>query len=294
MAPSKSQYHVRSNSFPTRPHPLFQQCDEHLCQLGATDATSSSSISRKLSGLEDLHDSVEKLFQLPLTQQAFIQGRQEKWVDELVDGSLRILDMCSAAKDAVLHTKECAREVQSIMRRRRGAEVGLAGEITKYLASRKVVKKAIRKALENMKAAVKSASSSSNKDSAETMALISVLREVEAVTLAVFESLLCFVSGPKAQTRLSGWSLVSKLVYKKKVGCDEEETDTNEFVKVEEALQCLMCHETGKFENSSHIENAQNELQSLESCVQDFEERLERLFRHLIKTRVSLLNILNY
>ena len=294
MAPSKSQYHIRSNSFPTRPHPLFQQCDEHLCRLGASDATSSSSISQKLSGLEDLHDSVEKLFQLPLTQQAFIQGRQEKWVDELVDGTLRVLDMCSAAKDAVLHTKECAREVQSIMRRRRGAEVGLAGEVRKYLVSRKVVKKAIRKALENMKASAKSTSSPANKDSVETMALISVLREVEAVTLEVFESLMCFISGPKAQTKLNGWSLVSKLVYKKNVGCDEEENDVNEFAKVEEALQHLMCHETAKFENSSHIENVQTELQSLESCVQDFEERLERLFRRLIKTRVSLLNILNY
>lgn len=298
MAPSKSQYHVRSNSFPTRSHPLFQRCDEHLCRLGASDATSSSSLSHKLSGLEDLHDCVEKLFQLPLTQQAFVHGRQEKWVDEQVDGSLRLLDMCSAGKDAVLHTKECAREVQSIMRRRRGAEVGLAGEVTKYLASRKVVKKAIRKALENMKAAVKSSSSSpSDKDmTVETAALVGVLREVESVSLAVFESLLCFISGPKAQTKLSGWSLVSKLMNnKKKVGCDQEaqETDVNEFAKVEEALQRLMCHDTSKVENSLHIENAQTELQSLELCVQDFEERLERLFRRLIKNRVSLLNILN-
>ncbi|GMN38279.1 hypothetical protein TIFTF001_007515 [Ficus carica] len=295
MAPSKSQYHVRSNSFPTRPHPLFQQCDEHLCRLGASDAASSSSLSDKLSGLEDLHDCVEKLFQLPLTQQAFVQGRQEKWVDELVDGSLRLLDMCSAAKDAVLHTKECAREVQSIMRRRRGVEVGLASEVTKYLASRKVVKKAIRKVLENIKTAVKSASSPSNKDSVEAMALNGVLREVEALSLAVFESLLCFISGPKALTKLSGWSLVSKLMHKKKVGCDQEEleTDVNEFAKVEEALQRLMCHDTSKVENASHMENVQAELQSLELCVQDFEERLERLFRRLIKTRVSLLNILN-
>ncbi|EXB95399.1 hypothetical protein L484_014372 [Morus notabilis] len=298
MAPSKSQYHVRSNSFPTRPHPLFQRCDEHLCRLGASEATSSSSLSHKLSGLEDLHDCVEKLFQLPLTQQAFVHSRHEKWVDEQVDGSLRLLDMCSAAKDAVLHTKECAREVQSIMRRRRGAEVGLAGEVTKYLASRKVVKKAIRKALENMKAAVKSSSSSpTNKDmTVETAALVGVLREVESVSLAVFESLLCFISGPKAQTKLSGWSLVSKLMNnKKKVGCDQEaqETDVNEFAKVEEALQRLMCHDTSKVENSLHIENAQTELQSLELCVQDFEERLERLFRRLIKNRVSLLNILN-
>ncbi|KAF4368300.1 hypothetical protein G4B88_008604 [Cannabis sativa] len=242
---------LHEHRFPTRPHPLFQQCDEHLCRLGASDATSSSSVSLKLSGLEDLHDSVEKLFQLPLTQQAFVQGRQEKWVDELVDGTLR----------------------------KRGAEVlGLVGEVKKYMASRKVVKKAIRKALDNMKAGANYKSSSSNKESsAETMALISVLKEVEAVTLSIFESLLCFVSGPKSQTMMSGWSLVSKLVYKKKVSCDQDDdqADANEFAKADEALQCLMYHETAKFDNTTHIENVQNELHSLESCVQDFEERLE-------------------
>ena len=298
MAPSKSQYHVRSNSFPTRPHPLFQQCDEHLCRLAESDAKLSSfSVSQKLGDLEDLHDCVEKLFQLQLTQQAFVGGRGEKWVDELVDGSLRLLDMCSAAKDAVLHTKECAREVQSTMRRRRRAgadQVGLACEVSKYFASRKVVKKAIRKALDgnNSKAALKSASLPSNKDSVETMALVGVVREVEALSVAVFESLLCFVSGSKAQARLSGWSLVSKLVHKRKISCeDEDQAVLNEFAKVDSALQSL---ETGKVDSAFDVEIVQSELQSLESCVQDFEERLERLFRRLIKIRVALLNILNY
>lgn len=297
MAPSKSQYHVRSNSFPTRPHPLFQECDEHLHKLGFSDSafSSSSSISHKMSGLEDLHDCVEKVFQLPMTQQAFVRGRGEKWVDELVDGSLRLLDTCSTAKDATLHTKECAREIQSIMRRRRrsgGDQVGLGSEVNKYFASRKVVKKAVRKALDsNSKASSKSVSLPPNKDSVETMALFGVLREVEAVTLSVFESLLCFVSGMKTQSRARGWSLVSKLVYKKKVGCNEEEVEVNEFANVDEALQGF---ETSKFENATHVETVQNELQSLESCAQDFEERLERLFRRLIKTRVALLNILNY
>ncbi|KAL5562391.1 hypothetical protein UlMin_032138 [Ulmus minor] len=211
MVTSKSQYHARSNSFPSRPHPLFSQCDEHLCRLGAFEATCSSSISQKLSGLEDLHDCVDKLLLLPLTQQAFVKGRQEKWVEQLLDGSLRILDVCSAAKDAVLHTKECAREIQSIMRRRRGGEVELTSEVRKYSASRKVVKKAIQRALSNSKGVeMKSLSSPSNNDN-KTTALVSVLREVEAATLTVFESMLCFVSGPKAQAKLSGWSLVLKL-----------------------------------------------------------------------------------
>ncbi|GMN38276.1 hypothetical protein TIFTF001_007502 [Ficus carica] len=285
MAASKSHFHVRSNSLPSQSNPLLLQCNENLGRLEASGSTSSSSpITQKLSNLEDLHECVEKLLQLPSTQQAFVQGRHEQWVDRLVDGSLRLLDMCSAAKDAVLHTKECARDIQSIMRRRRGAEVGLESEIRKYSASRKVVKKAIRKALSALKGVeTKSLSSPSNKDN-ETAAMNRVLREVEVVTLATFESLMYFISGPKPQTKLGGWSLVSKLMQSKRVG-SEEAQHVNEFANVDVALHHLTSQEM-------KIEKVQSELRNLEMCVQEFEERLECLFRRLIKTRVSLLNIL--
>ncbi|XWS62589.1 hypothetical protein CRYUN_Cryun06bG0023900 [Craigia yunnanensis] len=46
--------------------------------------------------------------------------------------------------------------------------------------------------------------------------------------------------------------------------------------------------------NIKQIENIQNELQKSESCIQDFEKGLEGLFRHLIKVRVNILNILNH
>ncbi|BFG36765.1 hypothetical protein CerSpe_230390 [Prunus speciosa] len=45
--------HTRSNSFTSRPHPIVQEVDEHLCRLRSSEATStsSSSISHELSGL---------------------------------------------------------------------------------------------------------------------------------------------------------------------------------------------------------------------------------------------------
>ncbi|PON66207.1 hypothetical protein PanWU01x14_110730 [Parasponia andersonii] len=181
MAASKSNFHVRSNSLPSKSHPLIDKFNDHLIRLrGASDATSSSSIAHKLSGLEELHLFVEKLLQLPLTRQALVQDCQEKWVDELVDGSLRLLDICSTAKDAVLHTKECAREMQSIMRRK----VILESEIKKYSASRKVVKKAIQKGLGSLKGVESKSSFFPSNKEIEITTLVSVLREVEAVTLA--------------------------------------------------------------------------------------------------------------
>ncbi|CAL8121893.1 unnamed protein product [Prunus armeniaca] len=248
-------FHTRSNSFPSRPHPIIQE-----------------------------------LLQLPLTQQALAKEQNEKWTNELLDGSLRLLDGCSSAKDAILQTKECVQDLQSIIRRTRGGESGaLTSEVGKYLTSRKMVKKIIQKAMKNLKGINRSTFSSPNQDN-ESIAIVNKFREVEAVTLAVFESLLSFISGPKSQP--SSWSLVSKMMHSKKVAC-EEETEANEFAQGDAALNSLIGHKTSKTQNKS-VENAQNQLEKLESCIQDQEEGVECLFRQLIKTRVSLLNILNH
>ncbi|XP_004292292.1 PREDICTED: uncharacterized protein LOC101305433 [Fragaria vesca subsp. vesca] len=272
-------YHTRSNSFPSGPHPIIQEVDEHLCRLRSSEATStsSSSIRHQLSGLKDLHDCVDRLVQLPLTQQSLSQEKNQKWTSELLDGSLRLLDVCGIAKDSLLQTKEYIQDLQSIIRRRGGEESGvLTSEVRKYLTSRKMMKKTIQKALVNLKANRSTFSSLDNNQ--ETIAVASKLRDIEAVTLTVLQSVLSFISGPKSKP--SSWSLVSKVVQSKRIAC--EEAKVNEFAEVDAAFKSI--------KNA----NAQNQLSNLESCIQDQLEGLQCLFRQLIKTRVSLLNILNH
>ncbi|KAH7574813.1 hypothetical protein JRO89_XS02G0008000 [Xanthoceras sorbifolium] len=271
--------HTRSNSFPSRSHPLASNFEEHLRKL-----RSSSSIFRRLTGLQDLHDCVDKVLSLPLTQQALAQEQQKKWVVRYV----KLLDMSSIAKDALLQTKECVQGLLSALRRRRGDEI--SSEVKKFLASRKAVKKTIKKAFRNL---MKACSPCNINEEHE---MITMLREVETVTFTVFESLLSLIiiTGPKAQSKLSGWSsLVSKLVQPKRVACEEEESNINEFEKMDVGLSSFITHKstTSKLDNIVHV---QNQLKELESSIQDLEEGLECLSRPLIKNRVSLLNILNH
>ncbi|EOX97494.1 hypothetical protein SCA6_006043 [Theobroma cacao] len=283
-----TSYHSRSNSLPSRQHPITSQIDENLNRLRASQsASTSSSIGQNLNGLQDLHEYVDMLLQLPLTQQALAQEQQRKWVEELFDGSIMLLDVCSTAKDALLQTKECTQELQSILRRRRGVE-GLGDEVRKYLTSRKAVKKAICKALKNLKHMENKLSSSSSIKDAENGAVISILREVQAVTISMLESLLLFISGPEAGSKLSRWSLVSRLMHQKKVMYEEEGQKTHEIASAEAGLRSLV-----KSENMKNVENVQNKLHNSELCIQDLEEELESLFRRLIKARVTVLNILN-
>jgi hypothetical protein len=232
----KNSFHARSNSLPSRENPIITELDEHLCRLRASeDASTSSSFSGKLSRLQDLHDCLSKVLLLPLTQQAIAQENNEKWVDELLDGSLQVLDLCNTAKDALLQTKESVHELQSILRRRVRVETGLTSEVKKYLTSRKVVKRAIHKALKVIK---KNSTFSAFNGDRETTIMFNMLKEVEVVSLKAFDSLLSFISGPEART--IGWSLVSKLVHHKKVASADEEADINEFAKADAALLALV------------------------------------------------------
>ncbi|CAN0845530.1 hypothetical protein LINGRAHAP2_LOCUS4141 [Linum grandiflorum] len=255
-------FHARSNSFPSRPHPLVSEFDEQLCRLRQSQAasTSSSSISHKLNGLQDL-------IQLPSTQQAMIHDQNE--LNELLDGSLRLLDLCNAAKDALSQMKESVSELQSAIRRRQG---DLVAETKRYLNSRKIVKKAIQKALKGME--TKKSTSSNNVES------ISMLRESESIVVEVLESLLSFIS--QSNSKSSSWSLVSKvskLIAAKKT---QVSANSNEFALVDACLK-----------TSKSSEEIQAHLKNLQPCVQDLEEGVESLFRCLIKTRASILNVHN-
>ncbi|CAI0407811.1 unnamed protein product [Linum tenue] len=150
-------FHARSNSFPAESHPLVSEIDEQVCRLRQSQAAStSSSISHKLNGLQDLYGIVDKLLQLSTTQQAL--ANDQKCFNEVLEGSLRLLDLCNTAKDALSQMKESVAELQSAIRRRQG---GLEGETRRYLKSRCMVKKAIQKALKELK---KVAAASSNEN----------------------------------------------------------------------------------------------------------------------------------
>ena len=279
----KTSFHARSNSLPSRPHPIISEFDEHISRVRDSQATStsfSSSIGHKLSSLQDVYDSVDKFLQLPLTQQGLAGEHNQKCTDEILDGSLRLLDVCNSAKDALLQSKEYIRELQSVIRRRQG---GHDSEIRKYIASRKVVKKKIKKALKNLKGIENKCTFSS--EDPEIVTRIGMLREVESISLAVFESLLSFISEPKSQAKKSGWSLVSKLIHHQRIACEEEEKNVNEFAMADAALESLISCTTDK------MMNVQKKLSNLELCIEDLENGIEGLYRRMIKTRASFLNI---
>ncbi|ESQ50806.1 hypothetical protein EUTSA_v10022833mg [Eutrema salsugineum] len=224
-------FHVRSNSFPSRPHPQAAHVNEQLARLRSSEEASTSSTS------------------------SISQEQNKKAIEQLLDGSLRILELCNISKDALSQMKQGLMEIQSILRRKRG---DLSGEVKKYLASRKSSKKTLQKVQKYLKVA----------QAEESLA---VFGEAEPITVSLFDSLFSYICGSKSCGK---WSLVSKLLNQRKVSC---EAQANEFTRVESEFQS---------EKTLKIED----VQILESCIQDLEDGLESLSKSLIKYRVSILN----
>ncbi|XP_054776410.1 uncharacterized protein LOC129284922 [Prosopis cineraria] len=283
---TKNSMHIRSNSLPSTSHPLVSQFEEHLNRLKPSEVASSSSLSHKLNGLQNLYDSTLKLLQLSATQKEVAREFSEKSIDKLLEGFLFLLDTSSTVKDCLQQLKESIQALESVIRRKRGAETSeLTIEVGNYLASRKKMKQEIKKALRNLKGISKDSSTNNDKD---TLPMLSILKEAEAISVSSLETLLIFICDPKGQLKQRRWSVISKLMQPKRVACDSEESDTNEFEKVDVALQSLVSHKI------SSMENFQTHLENLETCIQDLQAGVESLSRNLIRIRVSLLNFFNH
>ncbi|AES89148.1 hypothetical protein MtrunA17_Chr4g0035221 [Medicago truncatula] len=288
----KSSLHIRSNSLPSTPHPLISYFENNLQILKSYEgdsSVSSSSVCNNLNGMQDLHDCIDKFLQMPIEQQALSQECNEKCVDDLLESSLRILDICSTTKDCLSLSKENIQELQSVIRRKRGVETGLAVEGVKYLALRKTTKKQIQKAFLKLKEMKEELIASSlNKKDNNSSPMLGFLKKAEEVTVSSLEHLLLFISNPKGHSNNKRWSAISKLMHSKRVVCDSQYSDTNEFEKVDATLLSLISH------NPSSTENFQSHLEDLEMCIQDLEIGVEQISRKLIRNRVSLLNIFNH
>lgn len=294
---------MRCISLPARSHPSTIRVEQQLAKLKSSDASSLSSfeaICSSLSGLVELYRFINEVLNLPLAQQALASHRREIWVQELVDGSVRLLDICDNTRDAVLVMKESIRELQSAIRRSKYEDSGVENTIAAYNCSRKRIKhESLKKSfasLREMDINTAGAFPPLQLENEVTAAVIRVLREASSVTTSIFNSLLSFLAVPVHwRPKPSRWTLVSRLVHKGAITRNNQTDRMNELENLDAALDGLQLRSSSTdAEAKEKIQSVVRErLMGLDSSIERIERGTEGLFRELIHTRVSLLNIIS-
>ena len=278
--------HVRSISLPSRSHPAALKIEQELNKIRSGEKSSESmtqTICSGLSELEGLHKSMDELLSLPSARQALSHHVNERRVDELSDESVRLLDVCGSTRDVISQLKENAQDLQSALRRRKG-DVCVQSSISSYICSRKKMNKDGKKLL----AAIKKMD---NKDRASPIldqdhqlpAVVGVLGEVNAITISIFQALLLLLTTPVPKRKPTRWSLVSKFVHK---GIVKDEN-----IKESESVDFILSAISSGRTDLEKMQIAHEELETLQAGHEGLENGLDFMFRRLIKTRASLLNI---
>ncbi|OAY35474.1 hypothetical protein MANES_12G104700v8 [Manihot esculenta] len=279
--------HIRSLSLPSRSHPLIVSIKEKLRKLKASQ---SSSMSCKLNSLKSLFEFIDDLLQMPVAQQTLSHERQGQRVENVLNGSLALLDLCDSTRDLFSRMKDCVQELELSLHRRKGKDFGITAEVEAYMVSRKKLSKVICKYLKILKRKERNCTTEALDNTSDLTNMISMLKRVQEISLIEFKSILSFISQPKAKPKLSGWSIISKTLQSKRVTC-EVEIEVNEVAKVDAELLIL---KSSKDISISQLQNLLKGLEALGSSIQEAEEELECIYRQLVKTRVSLFNILNH
>ncbi|CAL5197427.1 unnamed protein product [Lathyrus oleraceus] len=289
-----NKYHVRSISLPSRSHPSTIRVSEELNKLKAWEVTSTStstspSILIALSLLDDLYISFQHLLNMPSTQLLISHHRCEKFIEEVLDSSMRILDVCGITRDTMLQIKENVQALHSSLRRRKG-DSSVETSVAEYKFFTKKMKKNVNKLITSLKHMDTKLGLSPNLELDHHLSsVIRVLREVITMNLSVFQFILSFLSVPSSKSKATKWLLVSKLIHKGVITCEDNSEHANELQCVEAALSSLISDAN----NGEKLQAAHERLEALENAIESVEIGLENLFRRLIKTRSSLLNIIS-
>nr|AFK37102.1 unknown [Medicago truncatula] len=282
---ASNKYHVRSNSFPSQSHPNSTRIEQELTKIKTWEATSTStsdSITNGLFLLEDLYISLEDLLNMTSTQKLVSHHQGEKFVEELLDGSVKVLDICGITRDTMLQIKGNVQSLHSSLRRRKG-DSSIETSVAEYKFFTKKVKKNVTKLITSLKhMETKFGVSSLLNQDQDLVAVITVLREVIKMNLSIFQSIFSFLVGSSSKSKATKWLKVTKLMHKR-VSSEENSDNFNELECVEASLRTL----------SSEGSNVAHErFEALENAIESIENGLENIFRCLVKTRVCLLNIM--
>ncbi|KAL3505473.1 hypothetical protein ACH5RR_035314 [Cinchona calisaya] len=290
----KKIYHVRSTSLPCRSHPLISQLKDAINELKCywapssikpqKNPTTSSWICDGLTQLKIVQESLDDLLHLPQTRES-LRGHNDL-IDKFLDDFLRFVDVYGIFQTLLLTLKEQHFAAQVAIRRRDDSKMDLYFKNLKKLA----------KDFGQLASAVQcmgkypllqSPPADAGEDGDEIGEVMKdVIQVTASVSLALFNGLSASLVFRKRSCLLR---LVSFGNYKeiKKALVVIGEAGIQEF-------QEIISLDSLRKKGEEELKLTSKRMHELEDCIVGIEIGGERVFRSLINTRVSLLNVLTH
>jgi hypothetical protein len=264
---------VRSASVPCHTHPLLADVDDQLLALRSWTSNPGPKYPLSLAHVRALLCVLDELLRLPLAQAALARAGTTDSADGLLDGFLVLADAFGTFLAALVALRQHAAELRAAVRRRDGAKLASAaraqrqaGKELEQLAAA-VAREAARCARPVATGVLLNARSPAEAEVARAVA--EAVNDTAAAAAAVFLEVGAVADAAAALASPASASPKKRLPPRSK---SKQRTVLGDGEERREGA-------------------ALEKLQELEQCVRELESESEKVFRSLVQTRVSLLNI---
>ncbi|KAI3699322.1 hypothetical protein L2E82_43556 [Cichorium intybus] len=230
-----NKFQKKSISLPCRSHPSIFRIEEELNKIkeSSSGTKSADDICNHLSQLVKLYHFMDDLLALPGTQNLISENHNTIWIQEIMDRSMKLLDICGIVRDVVLQMEEHARDLQCALRRPKD-HTSIELYIANYHSLRKNSKKDAQELIMSLKQSEKLMYIAAVPNNHHLTAVIRVLTEVTEVTASIFESVLKYISGRVLKP--NGWPLVFLKLMQIRSGAFKEDEKHEGFINELEAV----------------------------------------------------------